>query len=106
MAACNSQRLWSCARSRVVVWFCGFVCGLLVHADAVRYGRGGFVHCYCATIAALLVKGEQQQRRRCCVAVACGISGNLPPAPAMGCPVAVFASCSVAAAIATAYGSM
>ena len=78
---------------------------LLVRADAVRYGRGGLAHCYCATIVASLVKREQEQRRRCCVAVACGNLGNLPP-PAVGCRVAVFASCSVAAAIATAYGSV
>ena len=89
-AACNSQRLWRCARSRVVVWFCGFVSGLLVRAVAVRCGRGGLAHCYCVTIAASHAEGEQQQRRRCCVAVACGNSGNLPPAPAVGCPVAVF----------------
>ena len=91
VAACNSQRLRSCARSRVGVWLCGFVCGLPVRAVAVRYGRGGLAHCYCVTIATSHVEGEQQQRRRrCCVAVACANLCNLPSAPAVGCPVAVF----------------
>ena len=94
VAACNSQRLWSCARSCVFVWFCGFVSGLPVRAVAVRCGRGGLVSCDVVTIVVLHVEGEQQQRRRCCVAVACGNLGNFPPAPAVGCPVAVFCNCN------------
>ena len=78
VAACNSQRLWSCVRSRVVLWFCGFVCGLLVRAVAVRCGHGGLAHCYCVTIMASHVEGEQQQRRRCCIAAACGNLGVFP----------------------------
>ena len=75
VTACNSQRLWSCARFHVFVCVCGFVCGLLVRADAVRCGRGGLAHCHCATIVALHVEWELKQRRRCCVAVACGSLG-------------------------------
>ena len=84
VAACNSQRLLSCSRFHVFVCVCGFVSGLLVRAVAVRCGRSGLAHCYCATIATLHVEGEQQQRRRCCVAAACGNSGNLLPAIVVG----------------------
>ena len=98
-----------------VVELCAFPCrcvvqwsffGRLFRAVAVRCGCGGLAHCYCVIIAASHAEGEQQQRRHCCVAVACGNLGIFPLGLLWGCPVAVFASCSVAAAIATAYGSM
>ena len=60
VAACNSQRLWSYARSRVVLLLCCFVCGHLVRAVAVRCGRGGLAHWYRVAIATLRVEGEQQ----------------------------------------------
>ena len=75
-----------------------------VRADAVCCGHGGLARCHCVTIVTLYAERGQQQRRRCCVA--CGYLSNFPPATAVGCPVAVFASFAVAVALATAYDSM
>ena len=102
MTACNSQRLWSCARSHVVVGDSRRrVPALRVRADAVRCRRGGLAHSYCVTIVTLYAERGQPQRRRCFVAVACGYFGNFPTATAVGCPVAVFASFAAAVALAT-----